>query len=273
MKTCLGLAAALLTGASLPAAAQAPTFQPPAIASLPPCPVSDPAHEAADQAAVTSAMQAAHQAGLRAVGPHLNELKQALDHAPAGLAPVERCGAQVVVTTSLTDFLLYSLAYAPALKGRTDITGVSFKPSPYPMAAFLIGSYDDELGDYAAAVPVLRRGLAMEPMEPTLVTEAASALSQLKRFDEALDLCDERLKHDDTLDKRNHARLLRSRGTALEGEGRLDEAEAAYQASLQVEPGNAIALNELSYIAHLRAGAPVTDTRMTLSKPAPQPPG
>lgn len=43
-------------------------------------------------------------------------------------------------------------------------------------------------------------------------------------------------------------------GLVLIEMGRLDGAEKAFHSSLEIEPGNALALNELSYIEELRAG-------------------
>ena len=46
--------------------------------------------------------------------------------------------------------------------------------------------------------------------------------------------------------------------------GVLDDAEAAYTASLKVDPGNKIALGELDYIAGLRSGKKPTGTVLTM---------
>jgi len=46
---------------------------------------------------------------------------------------------------------------------------------------------------------------------------------------------------------------LRGIGFALIELGDLDQAESMFQASLEIDPGNELALNELSYIEHLRS--------------------
>ena len=47
-------------------------------------------------------------------------------------------------------------------------------------------------------------------------------------------------------------RALRGQGINLIDLGRLEEAEAAFQRSLEVEPNHPSAPHELGYIAHLR---------------------
>ena len=49
---------------------------------------------------------------------------------------------------------------------------------------------------------------------------------------------------------------LRGRGFVLVEMGQLDEAETAFEDSLELDPNNPIALNELQYVEHLRAGGP-----------------
>jgi Flp pilus assembly protein TadD len=61
--------------------------------------------------------------------------------------------------------------------------------------------------------------------------------------------------------------MLRGRGFALIELGRLDEAEKAYRDSLNSEPNNARALNELTYIGRLRAGGPTAPSALSTSKP------
>ncbi|MGD0191227.1 MAG: tetratricopeptide repeat protein [Rhizomicrobium sp.] len=90
---------------------------------------------------------------------------------------------------------------------------------------------------------------------PYLYSERAAALGQLKRFVDALADCDEGLKQDD-MEATARALLLRGRGFVLTELNRLDEAEDAYNQSLEFDPGNQHALHELNYIASLRAGAP-----------------
>jgi predicted O-linked N-acetylglucosamine transferase (SPINDLY family) len=58
------------------------------------------------------------------------------------------------------------------------------------------------------------------------------------------------------------ARRLLDDGVALEGEGRIDDAERAYRAALAVEPGNPYALFNLGRLAYLRGQAPQARERL-----------
>lgn len=55
------------------------------------------------------------------------------------------------------------------------------------------------------------------------------------------------------------AHLQRGRGFALTELGRLDEAEAAYNEALKIDPNDDRAKHELEYIAHLKAGGSPTE--------------
>ena len=65
--------------------------------------------------------------------------------------------------------------------------------------------------------------------------------------------------------------MLRNRGYALTELRRLDEAQAAYEASLTLDPANALAENELRYIASLKAGAAPTKGVIFMPNRPPNP--
>ena len=92
-----------------------------------------------------------------------------------------------------------------------------------------------------------------------LLSEKGSAYVVLKQWPQSLAVYEEGLNLPGLKD-RDRARLLRGKGFALTELGRLDDAEAAYQASLTSEPGNERALKELDYIRRVRAGGPRTAT-------------
>ncbi|MGC1303822.1 MAG: tetratricopeptide repeat protein [Caulobacteraceae bacterium] len=216
-----------------------------------------------DDEAIIKAVGAAYQqGGFAAVEPRLNDLQRALDHAPASLPPLETCGEETVLhTPSLPAFLLVS---AEAANSHAAIHKLVWRPTPYTGAAMMLGSYANEKGQWAQAMAALRRGLALDPTSPALATEAALSLARQGRNDEALALCDGILAANKVLTSAERARLERTRGFSLEELRRFDEAEAAYKRSLELEPQNPVALNELVYIQHQRAGAPPTQIQMTL---------
>lgn len=132
--------------------------------------------------------------------------------------------------------------------------------NPYPSAAFYLGSYLNEVGQPDDALAVLDLGRIAGPDSPVLATERDASLMALHRWDEALAGADRGLSVVG-LAPLDRARLLRNRGYALTELKRLDEAQAAYEDSLKLDPGNKLATNELTYLAGLKAGA------------APGPPG
>ena len=159
------------------------------------------------------------------------------------------------------DFLVFSAAAQKA--GASEIV---WTPQPYSEAAFLLGFYYDDLGDFDDAIAALNAGLIAEPNNAAILGERGAAFNGAKRFEEGLASYAAGLKAEG-LDDRTKARLLRGEGFALTELRRLDEAEQAYQTSLSLDPGNALAQNELKYIAGLKAGAKATPGSIIKAKP------
>jgi Flp pilus assembly protein TadD len=80
------------------------------------------------------------------------------------------------------------------------------------------------------------------------------AFNQLRRFREALDshMRAEALAGKYPSQRPHLSLALRGKGFALIELQRLDEAEVAFKSSLEIEPNNKLALNELGYIKRLR---------------------
>jgi tetratricopeptide (TPR) repeat protein len=184
----------------------------------------------------------------KAVAPHLAALEAALASAKHSM-DLAAAGGQVL-TDGSADSLLAMMTAAAGHKNATAIH------NPYPTIALYLGSYYVEAGKADDAVRVLDAGLAasaLSQMRPLLFSERGTALNALHRFNDSLTNYADALAIPD-LDPSLRARLERGRGFALTELKRLDEAEAAYNASLKDEPGNTAALGELKYIAGLRAG-------------------
>jgi Flp pilus assembly protein TadD len=251
----------------------APTAGAATLDAIPPCHPPDPAQEHADAAVVQAVLKSLPQDGYGAIEAHAGELQAVLDHTPAGMTALERCGDTLVVRTGLTELLVVTAHYGAALKAQTVVKRVTLETSPAPVASLLLGSLANERKDYPRAYRALQVGLAIDPSDPRLASEASTSLSQLNRFDEALEVVSKPLAGAGLLPPPEHARLLRSRGLALEGLHRWDEAEAAYRQSLDIAPNNPVALNELTYIGRQRRGAPPTPLVTVRSSPpvAPTP--
>ena len=198
----------------------------------------------------------ARAGGLRAVSPKVGVLKKALAGAKSLFpGPTELGGTRYVLVEGKAEA---TAALARLGKGG----GVTAIDNPYPSIALILGSFYVETGKFADAVKVLDAGLALSPLPkdrlgftvPGLISERGVALGQLKRWKEALANYDAGLGIA-KMDKGQRALHNRGRGFVLVELGRLDEGEAAYKASLKLEPGNGIAKNELAYIASIKGGA------------------
>lgn len=232
-----------------------------------------PVQERADAAVVRSAMSAAANGGPIALQQHVPALRQVLERAPASYPSVLREGPVVILRTSgpgsLSPELLAS-GLGEAVKSRQAVLRIDF--NTYPTAALLLASFAIEARQPALSLPYLDRGLALQPENAELTSEKAHALYLLHRPAEGLTLVDAWLAaHPLGLDE-DRARLLRSKGFALTELNRLGEAEAAYNASLQLQPNHALALNELAYIRDLRKGRPAAPMESITSDQAPTQP-
>jgi tetratricopeptide (TPR) repeat protein len=220
----------------------------------------------ADGALATTIIGQVRSQGIGAVKPHVQAIEAALKSAKSVFAkPVTDGGKIVVLTDGQTETLA---ALSTAAAKSADAIAIA---NPYPVLGLLLGSYYVETGKPREALRVLDAALLLSPLPkerlgatvPDLLSERAVALAGLKRWKDALASYDNvlRLPQVD-----NHMRGVahRGRGFALVEMGRLDDAEAAYKASLKVDPGNKIALGELDYIAGLRKGKKPTGTLLTM---------
>jgi tetratricopeptide (TPR) repeat protein len=240
----------------------------PALAQAEPATVSDAsAREQADAKIVQAAMAAAAKGGPIALQPHLKALGEVLKRAPASYPLLEARGDTVIMrgSPSSPEMVLGSLVAGGPAAGRRTVV-ISY--NTYPQAALLLASFAIEAHQPAAAVEIADRGLAMQPENAALVSERAQGLYQLKRFDEGERSVSAWLAAHPQGAPSDRARLLRSQGFGLTELGRLDEAEAAYVAALKIEPGHALALNELDYIRGLKTGKPKAPTGTTTADKA-----
>ena len=245
----IGLAAA--AGLALMAAPAVSSAQPANGAGPSPQPVMpQDVGERSDLATVSAAEQAVVSGGAPALTAYVPDLQRIMSHMPNPYSKIETHGSRLEYhADSLADFLLFSAAPAPA-----GVTEVVWTPAPYGRAGFLLGYYYDDNSQTDQAILALNAGLVAEPTNPSLLGERGAALNAAHRYEDGLLSYVAALKTPDLSDKAR-ARMLRGEGYALTELNRLDEAEQAYRASLGFEPDNPLALNELKYIAGLKAGA------------------
>lgn len=221
-----------------------------------PCRDHDEAREKADHDLALKALQFLQEHDVASVDAMMPDLRAALDRAPDVAPKPERCGATLdVYSDNLADLLTASaiIARSPGLKGLS--AGLRGAP-PYGSLAFVIGWVEYEHKDFAAALRDYGRGRLNAPDDAALVTEYISTLNQLGRAQEALDSDDAFVAAHPALNDHDRAVLLRKRGYALVDLDRLDDAEAAYDQSLRLEPGDSQALADLEYIKRQRASHP-----------------
>lgn len=124
----------------------------------------------------------------------------------------------------------------------------------YPRAHYYMGFLCVKRKQFARAIEFLDRGQRLEPTNPLFVFEKAQALVHSGRKQEALALYERITEIGPHVSARHIGVALRGRGFVLIELGDLDGAEAAFKASLEIEPDSEVARNELRYIDHLRRG-------------------
>lgn len=207
----------------------------------------------ADADATQAAADDVGARGISAIVDHEAQLHDVLAHMPDPFVRVTVAGAQLAyLANSFADCLAF--AGARAAGGTSHVV---CRGNPYASAGFYLGSYYNEIGQPDRAVAALDLGLVAGPNSPILIAERNAALNALQRWDDALAGAARGLAIPDLAPK-DRALMLRNRGYALTELKRLDEAQQAYQNSLALDPDNALAKNELTYIAGLKAGAAAT---------------
>jgi tetratricopeptide (TPR) repeat protein len=265
------LAACAIAGAgcTTPNATQAPSAT-----SVSAQPAQHPWERA--QAVVRATNADASKGGIQAIRPHVADLEDVL--ATAGqvfrVASVSTNPIYVLTDGQAETVAALLLAQArPAARG-TQVVAIE---NPYPLASFFLGTYYNEIGRHQDALRALDAGLALPTpipgadtgqTRPIMLSERGIALAALKRWPESLSSYNRGLAMNG-LAPAQRAILLRGRGFALIELGRLDDAEQAYRESLMIEPNNPRALQELTYIARLRAGGPMAPTGIFTRMPPP----
>ena len=135
---------------------------------------------------------------------------------------------------------------------------VRWMPNAYPRAHYFLGFVYVAVARPADALGVLERGRELEPSNPLFNFEIAQALLRSGQAENALAFYDSVSEVGPHVSATKLAIAKRGRGAALIELKRLDEAQNAFRESLEFEPNNALALNELVYIEQLKMGLPAT---------------
>ena len=208
----------------------------------------------ADADATQAAADAAVARGIRAIADYETQLHDVLGHMPNPFVRVTGAGDRLVYRA---DSIADCVAFSGAQAAGGGPHRLACRGNPYPSAGFYLGSYYNEIGQPELALPALDLGLIAGPNSPILIAERNAALEGLRRWDDVLAGAARGLAIAN-LAPHDRALMLRNRGFALTELKRLDEAQQAYQDSLALDPDNALAKNELTYIAGLKAGDAAT---------------
>jgi tetratricopeptide (TPR) repeat protein len=230
------------------------------------CAVTSPTEDQ-DQAIVEAAMTALNQRGYGGLRGHLEALRGVADRAPVCYPEVSRRG-DVVIMRNEPDQARILLQLITAAVGNRN-TSIDVQPNTYPLALLVLGSNDVEHRRYDQAITWLDRGLALQPNNQYLNFEKVAAYMGLRRYQDAATLLQWLIDNpvlELTLDR---DRAYRNLGVVLIDLNRLDEAEAALNESIRLEPNNPGARGELEYIAGLRRGE--GQRELQLQAPASQP--
>lgn len=171
-------------------------------------------------------------------------LQKVIAAVPAGWKPARRVDGGLAVAAWTPEDLV------PYLDGKES--AVTWVAPSYSRAYFLLAFIAVERGDLATATMLLDASLALE-QHPDAMTERALLAQQARTLDLALDLYT-RVSTSDRSSELQRARAWRGRGSVLIDMNRLDDAEAAYRTSLELQPDHHLALAQLDYIAKRRTG-------------------
>lgn len=133
---------------------------------------------------------------------------------------------------------------------------IHFVADYHALALWVLAYLDVEENQTQRALDHLEQALALWPDQPNCLCEAAIALRNLGRNEEALHHYQRVIHQGDLCNPRTLAVALRGEGVLRIDRTELNEAEECLQASLQLDPENSLALKELNYIRQLRAGGP-----------------
>lgn len=212
------------------------------------------------------------KASIRALASHATDFEAALargaQYFPDGVV-VD--GRRYVMADGPTETLAVTLKGAIGDPKDPAHMPVMVQPNVYTMIALELGTYYNEMDRQDDGIRALDQGLRLSPYPKEgmgahaaeILGEKGFALGSEKKFDQALATYQGGLNLKG-IQPRDRARLERGEGFVLTEMDRLDDAEAAYKASLNDEPNNPRALNELAYIAKLRAGGPKAPTESVL---------
>jgi hypothetical protein len=194
---------------------------------------------------LASAMILAHQPG-RAV-------TEILDPLIARYVASYSHSKDIIYSTSDPSQTLYYLTLAARNQHNAKVIDSTWADADYQKGFALVS-----LGRIDEARDALKRAIALSPANGSYWNELAFTYQFEKNFVKAIELykCAEmgaQLQQNARLKSDQQRLAWRGQAYALVELGRLDEAEALYKRCLELEPHDAMAQNQLAYVAKLRS--------------------
>lgn len=214
--------------------------------------------EAEDARLLDQAFETMQSGGYSALERLAPRLRRALERAPESYPVLRVEGSVIRVRGDLQDAIMLGALAMTANQGPDSPAAyeISTTPNVYPLISLLLGSLAVERGRYDEALRVMDKGLSIQPGYWMLLNERIVALQGLGRHDQALAAADAALSSGDIMVQSNAGMFHRKRGGSLIELNRLDDAEAAYTAALELDADDRVAQAQLEYIRQVRAGAP-----------------
>ncbi|MEO0227630.1 MAG: tetratricopeptide repeat protein [candidate division WOR-3 bacterium] len=136
--------------------------------------------------------------------------------------------------------------------GSKSTRELAWLPSIFSDAQFYVGYCKFELGDIEGAILAINEAIKMNPTKGDYYNELGFLYGKSKDFTRSNFYYKKAIEKDYLKENKTIARSLRGLGFNLIEQGNLDEAEKMLKKSLELEPHNETALNELAYIKTLK---------------------
>jgi tetratricopeptide (TPR) repeat protein len=171
-------------------------------------------------------------------------LREALAAMPSGWKPIREDEADVNCTSwDMDEFFAYTASHPAVTKSVFWV-----RPSHSRWWWQLSETYVAE-DLFQNAIQCIESGLALEPDHPLLWISKGFALNRLGRYEDALEVYRTAEVIRSWAPPTVAARALRGQGSSLIDLNRFNEARAAFERSLELDPGSEVARRELEYIA------------------------
>ena len=157
-------------------------------------------------------------------------------------------------------------AFLEALTEAAEVElPVTYLPSVYPKAYFLLGFMAYQDGDVDAAIAYLQKASEMDPSAPYVYAELGTILSGRKDFDLSNKVYQVATRCRPAHEPAMYARLLRGMGYNQTELGNIEAAQRLYRESLEYDPSSTLAAQELEYLETLARGGSAVDSNMMIT--------